>query len=233
MGFFGDLIGSPDSAIMNSPLIGRGEVLGVQMSGMTLQVGNGLTERKCTITLKVYLDGQQPYEAQAVQRIQEIYLPQLSSGSAIVAVRVEEADHSKVAIDFNTPVPTITMPRSEGHNSAAWVLANGKPITVVLVANEPIGVKNADGIDVQALTLTVATGVPTFLGFPTGVTNGYYDHTFDLTLASSFNPAYVTANGGTPPYQWSVASGTVPPGLVLSNAGILSGTPTSTRLISW
>ena len=161
MGFFGDLIGSPDSAIMNSPLIGRGEVLNVQLSGMTLQVGNGLTERKCTITLKVMLDGQEPYEAQAVQRIQEIYLPQLSSGSAVVAVRVEEADHSKVAIDFNTPVPTITMPRSEGHNSAAWVLANGKPITVVLVANEPIGVKNADGIDVQALTLTVATGVPT------------------------------------------------------------------------
>src|SRR5882757_55913 len=70
MGFFGDLIGSPDNAIMSSPLIARGEVLGVQMSGMTLQVGNGLTERKCTISLKVMLDGEQPYEAQAVQRIQ-------------------------------------------------------------------------------------------------------------------------------------------------------------------
>ena len=161
MGFFGNLIGSPDSAVMSSPLIGRGEVLGVQLSGMTLQVGNGLTERKCTVTLKVMLDGQQPYQAQAVQRIQEIYLPQLSSGAAVVAVRVDQADHSKVAIDFNTPVPTITMPRTEGHDSAAWVLAHGTPITVVLVANAPIGVKNADGIDVQALTLTVATGVPT------------------------------------------------------------------------
>jgi hypothetical protein len=161
MGFFGNLIGSPDNAVMSSPLVGRGEVLGVQLSGMTLQVGNGLTERKCTVTLKVMLDGQQPYEAQAVQRIQEIYLPQLSSGAAVVAVRVDQADRSKVAIDFNTPVPTVTMPRTEGRNSAAWVLANGTPITVVLVANAPIGVKNADGIDVQALTLTVATGVPT------------------------------------------------------------------------
>jgi len=43
----------------------------------------------------------------------------------------------------------------------------------------------------------VATVTPTFTGFPGGVTSGTYDHTFDLTLASSWNPAYVTANGGT------------------------------------
>jgi hypothetical protein len=58
-------------------------------------------------------------------------------------------------------VPTVTLPQSEGHDSAAWILANGKPVTVVLVANAPIGVKNATGDDVHALTLTVATGVPT------------------------------------------------------------------------
>src|SRR3954454_7565159 len=34
MGFFGYLIVAPDNAVMSSPLIGRGEVLGVQMSGM-------------------------------------------------------------------------------------------------------------------------------------------------------------------------------------------------------
>ncbi len=55
----------------------------------------------------------------------------------------------------------MTLPASEGKDSAAWILANGKPITVVLVANAPIGVKSAKGDDVQALTLTVATGVPT------------------------------------------------------------------------
>ncbi len=46
-------------------------------------------------------------------------------------------------------------------------------------------------------TAGVATTVPTFTGFPTGVTSGSYDHTFDLTLLTSFNPAFVTANGGT------------------------------------
>jgi hypothetical protein len=43
----------------------------------------------------------------------------------------------------------------------------------------------------------VATTVPTFPGFPLGVTSGTYLDTLDLTLASSFNPAFITANGGT------------------------------------
>jgi hypothetical protein len=46
-------------------------------------------------------------------------------------------------------------------------------------------------------TAGVATTVPTFAGFPLGVTSGSYDSTLDLTLLSSFNPAFVTANGGT------------------------------------
>lgn len=43
----------------------------------------------------------------------------------------------------------------------------------------------------------VATQVPTFPGFPLGVTTGTYLQTFDLTLASTYNPAFITANGGT------------------------------------
>jgi hypothetical protein len=46
-------------------------------------------------------------------------------------------------------------------------------------------------------TAGVATQVPTFTGFPLGVTSGSYDHTFDLTLDSSYNPAFESANGGT------------------------------------
>jgi len=46
-------------------------------------------------------------------------------------------------------------------------------------------------------TAGVATQTPYFTGFPIGVTSGTYDDTFDLTAASSWNPSYVTANGGT------------------------------------
>ena len=46
-------------------------------------------------------------------------------------------------------------------------------------------------------TAGVATTTPTFSGFPLGVTSGSYDNTLDLTQASSYNPSYVTGNGGT------------------------------------
>jgi CHRD domain-containing protein/PEP-CTERM motif-containing protein len=42
----------------------------------------------------------------------------------------------------------------------------------------------------------VATTTPTFPNFPLNVTSGTYDMTFDLLLASSYNPAFVTAQGG-------------------------------------
>jgi hypothetical protein len=41
-------------------------------------------------------------------------------------------------------------------------------------------------------TAGVATTVPTFTGFPTGVTSGTYNNTFDMLLASSYNPAFIT-----------------------------------------
>jgi hypothetical protein len=47
-------------------------------------------------------------------------------------------------------------------------------------------------------TAGVATTTPFFPGFPTGVTSGSYSSLFDLTLASSWNPTFVTAHGGTP-----------------------------------
>jgi hypothetical protein len=47
-------------------------------------------------------------------------------------------------------------------------------------------------------TAGVATTTPTFVNFPLGVTAGTYDMTYDMTLASSYNPAFITANGGTP-----------------------------------
>lgn len=43
----------------------------------------------------------------------------------------------------------------------------------------------------------VASQLPYFPGFPLGVTSGTYDMTFDMTMASSYNPSFITANGGT------------------------------------
>ena len=46
-------------------------------------------------------------------------------------------------------------------------------------------------------TAGVATTTPTFAGFPLGVTSGSFANTLDLTLATSYNASFITANGGT------------------------------------
>jgi hypothetical protein len=46
-------------------------------------------------------------------------------------------------------------------------------------------------------TAGVATTTPTFANFPLGVMSGTYDNTLDLTQSSSFNPNFISANGGT------------------------------------
>jgi hypothetical protein len=45
----------------------------------------------------------------------------------------------------------------------------------------------------------VATQVPSFINLPMGVTSGSFTQLLDLTLASSYNPAFITAEGGTVP----------------------------------
>jgi large repetitive protein len=46
------------------------------------------------------------------------------------------------------------------------------------------------------------------------------------TVGSAYNQA-LTGNGGTGPYTFAVTAGSLPPGISLSGAGVLSGTPTS------
>ena len=43
----------------------------------------------------------------------------------------------------------------------------------------------------------VATPAPAFPGFPLGVAAGTYTQSFDLTLAASYLPAFLTSSGGT------------------------------------
>ena len=46
-------------------------------------------------------------------------------------------------------------------------------------------------------TAGVATQQPSFPNFPAGVKEGTYDQTFDMSQSSSYNPTFVTNNGGT------------------------------------
>ena len=48
-----------------------------------------------------------------------------------------------------------------------------------------------------AMNVMVATAVPTFPGFPLDVTAGTYSHDFSLLDSATYNPAFITAQGGT------------------------------------
>src|SRR6266481_812499 len=67
----------------------------------------------------------------------------------------------------------------------------------------------------QAATLMISTTM-----LPNGTVNSPYSAT-------------ATATGGVTPYTWSVASGTLPAGLALSSAGVISGTPTTSATSSF
>lgn len=48
-----------------------------------------------------------------------------------------------------------------------------------------------------AANVPVATQTPSFTGFPTGVKAGTYDHTFDMSSASSYSAGFISNHGGT------------------------------------
>jgi len=57
-----------------------------------------------------------------------------------------------------------------------------------------------------------------------GITN---DDIFpDGTVGAAYNEQ-LTADGGTPPYTFAIASGTLPDGLTMDAAGLITGTPTT------
>jgi hypothetical protein len=65
----------------------------------------------------------------------------------------------------------------------------------------------------QSYTIQISAPLTiTTTSLATGITNALYTQTLDAT-------------GGTPPYSWSLLSGTLPAGLSLSTSGTISGTP--------
>ena len=77
--------------------------------------------------------------------------------------------------------------------------------------------------DYQSLATYLASGATTLTITTTSLAAGSIGAAYSQTLA---------ATGGTTPYTWAVASGTLPAGLTLSGAGVISGTPTASATVS-
>lgn len=155
MGLFQKLSGSADSGLLQSGVLGRGVILAVSPGRTTVQVLNGLVERNCEFRVEVTLDRTAPYEAVCKQRVQEVYIPSFIPGTSVVAVRVDHADLSRIVIDFSVPPPSVTVSSQPGQESAANVLENGQAARAVIVATQPLGMQNAQGVPMHAFVLTV------------------------------------------------------------------------------
>lgn len=59
----------------------------------------------------------------------------------------------------------------------------------------------------SGVNVGVATTQPAFAGFPLGATSGTFSNVFDMTLASSYNGAFVTAAGGIPQAEAALFAG--------------------------
>jgi len=71
----------------------------------------------------------------------------------------------------------------------------------------------------QAWTFTAATTPAALTITTTTVPNA--------TVSTAYPSTTLAATGGTSPYTWAFLSGTMPPGLVISSGGVISGTPTT------
>ena len=88
------------------------------------------------------------------------------------------------------------------------------PVTTsVLYAGQPL-----TGTAFQFVVQPVGFVAPTLTITTTNLPDGTNNENYSQTLA---------ATGGQPPYMWTVTSGSLPKGLKLSSAGLLSGKPTA------
>ncbi len=94
--------------------------------------------------------------------------------------------------------PAVATPGT-GTATVTWNTATSQ-MTVNVVFSDLTSGTTASHIHCCAVPPTnagVATTLPTFPGFPTGVTSGTYSHTLDMTDPASYNPAFVSTHGGT------------------------------------
>ena len=111
-----------------------------------------------------------------------------------------------------------TLPTWSTLNSSTGVLS-GTPITTTS-STFTIQATDTNGYTGTSPSYTITPVCPTISLTPATLASG--------NVSSAYNQT-VTASGGTSPYTYAVSSGSLPTGLTLSTAGVISGSPTSSN----
>ena len=126
----------------------------------------------------------------------------LTSGAALLFATIAQAHTVVYTAILNGP--SEAPPNASPGVGTATVTFDLDLVTMRVEANFSGLIGNVTASHIHAATAVAGTGTagvatqtPSFTGFPTGVTSGSYDHTFDMTQASSYNATFITNNGGT------------------------------------
>jgi Putative Ig domain len=122
---------------------------------------------------------------------------------------------------------------SGGTPSYTWAVTSGSlPAGLSLASLSGVisGTPTASGTSSFTISVTDAANPAQSVLIPDSITVGSSQLaiTSSALSAGTQGVAYsapLQASGGTPPYTWSIKSGSLPAGLTLSTAGVISGTP--------
>jgi hypothetical protein len=157
------LTGAVPRELLEHGLLGRGIIVSIQQTGVSTGADFD-PAHVCVFTVEVALDNEPRYTATCRQAVRATVLPQLMSPGVTVAVRVDPADHARVALSLGEEPPIVTF-AGGGPNtgSASRVLEYGVSCKAVITESLPMGMRTARGEDMYAFGLTVlAAGRPPY-----------------------------------------------------------------------
>jgi hypothetical protein len=190
---------------------------GVILTDGGLLTGTGVTPGSYPVTITV-TDTSSPAPQSASSQITLTVIQALTA--------VTQAFTAYTGVSFSQ-----TLTATGGTTPYSWAPASGLlPPGLTLTNNTISGTPTKAGQYSVVFNVTDATGL---------TAAGLY--TFSITqqlavpipslpsgTAGVSYAAVVSAYGGTSPYSWNISSGSLPAGLTMSQAGVISGTPTAT-----
>jgi putative cell wall-binding protein len=133
---------------------------------------------------------------------------------------------------------TQTLAATGGTAPYTWAVTTGTLPTGLTLSTAGVlaGTPTASGtasVTVTATDATSTTGTATYSLIVNAATALAVTTTSlpDASVGTAYSQT-LAATGGTSPYTWTVTSGTLPAGLTLSSAGVISGTPTASGTAS-
>lgn len=148
--------GSVSRELLEDGLLGRGVVVSVQQTSTTTGPDSD-PAHVCVFTIEVALDTEPRFSASCRQAVRAAILPQLMLPDAVVAVRVDPDDHTRVALSPDEAPPAVTTAGSGDADvrSVVRILDEGVPCRALIVRVQALGLRSSGGDDLYAFVLTV------------------------------------------------------------------------------